>query len=271
MSKLFFLFCYIFGCQGTNIIGAFPKTLENGTACTNIGRFPNPLDMECQSYILCLTNENDQYVSDLVECPTETIFNATRGRCGRASPNFVCPHICQDVGKIPYRKIDCQHYILCERDSENGEMTAEFGRCPNGTWFCGEVRKCLPGFADACLSDNSTSSSNWTTEATTTQNPNTTLVANETTVQTTTEEVISGLNTTTIDPWTDSTTNPNSSTTVSDDFHFTCNQIGRFPLSEICNQYILCLQGVNGEWIMSLEKCPKGRVFSRTRLRCVTI
>lgn len=291
MSKLFFLFCSIFGCRSNDLLGISPRTSENGTDiahfCNDSGRFPNPLDMNCQSYILCLTDENGEYVAEMVSCPNGMIFNATRGRCVKESAGFLCPHICEEYGRIPYRKIDCQHYVWCVPDSD-GKMKAELGQCPNGTWYCGEYNKCLPGPADACVIEGSTTvdtntSTNWTTQTTTIKNKNFTVETNETTVDwetttdfmsnTTIEEVTQNPGNVT-DPWTNTTTStikPTTNDPTDDDFHFTCNRIGRFPISGICNQYILCVQGVNGEWIMSLEKCPKGRVFSTTRLRCVTI
>lgn len=277
MSKLFFLFCSIFGCRGNDFMGYSPRMNENVTGtthfCTAPGRFPNPLDVDCQSYISCYHVQNDEYITDVVPCSNGTVFNVTTERCSRGSRDFICPHICEEIGIIPYRKNDCQQYVLCDKDFYTGKMNADLGRCPNGTWFCGELKKCLPGPTDACVLVTTTpswnTSTNWTT---TTQGMNWTTIGNETTVSmfNTTTEVVTQNPANTTDPWT------NTSTTVSpmddsDNFHFTCNQIGRFPLPGICNQYILCVQGFYGEWIMSLEKCPKGRVFSTTRSRCVII
>lgn len=292
VSKLLVALCAIFKCnlaRNGDILTSSTSLPDywSTSNCTELGRFPNRNDKTCQTYLMCV-EEFD--VPVIIKCPLGTAYNEEMKIC--ISRPFLCPNICSGVGLFPNRTLGCVDYFLCEYNLEK-QLGIFSKTCPQGEWFCEEAKKCLPGPDDACIAPNSTMTTEFENTEETSELISTSSIFVTTFSDIHTEEPVSTTTESTTSSFIVTETMTSESQTLSTNFEdqesttftpitsirpddqendeFVCNTTGRFPLKNSCNQYVLCVQNVYGDWVLSIRHCGNGAVFSPTTRRCVLV
>lgn len=222
-----------------------PPSFES-FVCPAVGRFPDPLSTNCESYYLCSTTVTGVYNPVLTQCPQGTLFSADQNRCVLVS-QYQCPtsitsstvkptspettpsttptlgkFVCTSIGRHPdTTQPDCSKYKYCLLTATNVFLEYTFN-CPTGSYFNALELRCSIGYN--C--------------------PNVY---------------------TTVTP--ESTTDLSLMTTP-----FYCTSAGRFPdpTSKGCDTYIMCMRTAVGNIQNYNFKCPNGSKFSPTESKCST-
>lgn len=223
-----------------------PPSLEL-FVCLAVGRFPDPLSTNCESYYLCSTTATGEYNAVRTQCPKGTIFSLTQNRCVLISL-YQCPtstnsstvkptsletttpsttptlgkFVCTSVGRHPdTTQLDCSKYKYCLLTATNVFLEYTFN-CPAGSYFNAHELRCSIGYN--C--------------------PN---VYTTVTPETTTEQTLMAT-------------------------PFYCTSEGRFPepTSKGCDTYIMCVRTTIDSFQNYNFKCPSGSQFSPTESKCST-
>lgn len=139
--------------------------------CPGVGRYPDKVSKTCETYHNCVQNSRGELKSTLSTCPGGTMFSAITSKCVPAS-EYVCPtalvelelfeqhsgnepniarrildqteiNDCSESGRFANEDDKlCATYFLCSRDPE-GNWFKQLVRCPSGTVFSSERKRCL--------------------------------------------------------------------------------------------------------------------------------
>ncbi|XP_049825077.1 integumentary mucin C.1-like, partial [Aethina tumida] len=140
--------------------------------CTAKGRFKDPNDPYCQSYILC-TLLKKEYIKTPYTCPKGSFFNPSTSTC---STKYICecsetttlPTIAEtDKCQVPSTTIDfqcakagryqdpndpyCTSYYKCT-SLITGKFTKTQYNCPSGTYFDSSIQMCNKAYVCPCIS-----------------------------------------------------------------------------------------------------------------------
>ncbi|XP_062538404.1 uncharacterized protein LOC134206696 [Armigeres subalbatus] len=146
--------------------------------CPGVGRYPDKVSKTCETYHNCVENSRAELKATLSTCPGGTIFSAITSKCVSAS-EYVCPtalaelelfeqqsvnepsiarrianeaeiNDCAESGRFANNNDQlCKTYYLCSRDPE-GNWFKQLVRCPTGTVFSPEQKRCLGNTEDVC-------------------------------------------------------------------------------------------------------------------------
>lgn len=147
--------------------------------CPGVGRYPDKVSKTCETYHSCVQNSRGELKSTLSTCPGGTMFSAITSKCVSAS-EYVCPTVlaelelfeqqspanepsvarrvaneaeindCTESGRFANGEDQlCRTYFLCSRDPE-GNWFKQLVRCPSGTVFSPERKRCLDNTEFKC-------------------------------------------------------------------------------------------------------------------------
>lgn len=146
--------------------------------CPGVGRYPDKVSKTCETYYNCVQNSRGELKSTLSTCPGGTMFSAITSKCVSAS-EYVCPtalaeldlfeqqstnepgiarriadeteiNDCSNSGRLANENDQmCKTYFLCSRDPD-GNWFKQLVRCPSGTVFSSERKRCLDNTEFTC-------------------------------------------------------------------------------------------------------------------------
>lgn len=196
--------------------------------CTRNGRFPNPTEPGCRSYLIC--KGGGPFTIDVIGCADDQIYSPNHGRC-------VLPH-----------EYNCP-YLLTTTTVEEASSTSHLPETTESITTSDETSTPSP----ETTSETETSSVSEISES---QSPDTTESAISSSSQS--PETTSEIDTSSVtDSTTEASTVNTGEETTTIGYDFVCTRTGRFPnLAEPgCGTYILCAQYENGTFVSQINSC----------------
>lgn len=219
-------------CSSADGIDQELSSPEPDWQCVRPGRFVNPKDPTCRTYVTCVPGD-DGLTLRHDECGPNALFSGrfqrciTGNDCATLDDFYAIEHECDECGKFVLPgSPDCRQFINCLKTKDPGVFVPIRQTCPMGRLFSATARACLPEEEIECSP-------------------------------------------TTMAPATTTEMAPVPSAHLSD---FVCLSVGRFPDESVphCRGYRWCTDaGTDGRLVSRSFLCEPGHVFSETDKRCV--
>uniref|UniRef100_A0AAG5DAY2 Chitin-binding type-2 domain-containing protein n=1 Tax=Anopheles atroparvus TaxID=41427 RepID=A0AAG5DAY2_ANOAO len=223
---------------------------DGGWQCQRPGRFSNPDDPSCRTYLTCIPESDPEpgLTQRLDECGPNALFSGRYQRCITGSDCetledfYAIEYECAECGKFVLpTSTDCRQFVNCLKTKDPGVFVPIRQSCPAGKLFSADAHGCVGEGTFECSPSTTT-----TTPATTTPSP-----------------VAAALP-------------ENRGGHLSD---FVCLGPGRFPDESVphCRGYRWCTAtgdvggggGGEGQFVSRNFLCEPGQVFSEVEERCV--
>ncbi|KFB48941.1 AGAP013097-PA-like protein [Anopheles sinensis] len=222
-----------------------------GWQCQRPGRFSNPDDPSCRTYLTCIPDLQSRdaeptFTQRLDECGSNALFSARYQRCITGTDCetledfYAIEYECAECGKFVLpTSTDCRHFVNCLKTKDPGVFVPIRQGCPAGKLFSPEGRGCVAEDTFEC-------------------SPGTTAVSPVLLVTTT-------------PPPTAASIAEARGGHLSD---FVCLGPGRFPDESVphCRGFRWCTAlegGTVGQFVSRNFLCDPGQVFSELEERCV--
>lgn len=312
-------------CEKTSSADDTQDVTTGTFVCPTKGYFPSVRSTDCTSYIMCKFGERGNLEPVLRHCPPSTVYSWSEKRCVKKL-SFGCPSrtlspepvqdesvavtshsfVCPAPGRyFNPTSIDCSEYYICSIDSDE-VLIATSIRCPEGTVFGPEQKRCVAMAIYSCPTSSTTPSSSTAAAESASQAaefvclstgryPDLTSADCSSYFLCIHSESTGGLTAiqtrcpgSTVYSWDehrcvlrDQFECPNAKpteqttttvlTTPEPEVVYECAEVGRFPNydSSDCDTYFLCSLTTDGDIVGSLASCPNNTLFSWDLKRCV--
>uniref|UniRef100_A0A182TKV6 Chitin-binding type-2 domain-containing protein n=1 Tax=Anopheles melas TaxID=34690 RepID=A0A182TKV6_9DIPT len=121
--------------------------------CSRPGRFPNPDDPSCRTYLTCIPDGEPgrgAFTLRQDECGPSALFSGryqrciTGTECAALEDFYAIEHECYECGKFVLPgTTDCRQFVNCLKTKDPGVYVPIRQSCPAGKLFSGEAHACL--------------------------------------------------------------------------------------------------------------------------------
>ncbi|XP_052866349.1 uncharacterized protein LOC128272559 [Anopheles cruzii] len=119
--------------------------------CSRAGRFVNPNDSSCRTYLTCISSGADGVLHERQdECSKGALFSGRYQRCisgdncSSLEDSYAIEYECSECGKFVLpTSTDCRLFVNCLKTKDLGVFVPIKQRCPNGKVFSPLVHACV--------------------------------------------------------------------------------------------------------------------------------
>ncbi|XP_045763260.1 uncharacterized protein LOC123866013 isoform X2 [Maniola jurtina] len=126
------------------LVLCFAWQVKGAVTCTANGRYPDPADLTCKNYTLCVALSNTSFIGYNYVCPNASLFNPAIAQC---TSNYVCNvrSVCTTEGFFEDpNSSNCSTFISCV--NIGGTFVQTTLSCPPNTFYNPVTTLCEPDY-----------------------------------------------------------------------------------------------------------------------------